>query len=308
MSDFRGDDRRPSVARVAAVVLAGGTSRRFGSDKLQASLEGGTLLDRSLRAIAATWPIVVVGNSRALVRPVTFVSEDPPGSGPAAAVVCGVRAALELAVDYLVVFPGDAPRGGESAKSLLDTLQAQNAVAVVGTDEQGREQPLQLALTRAAADTLISAASSGTVPVANASARSLLNHLGPLDRVPLTPRQRYDIDTQHQMFVWSLSNAQQVGAVVRWLNRVSRQHPDRPGQLVVDGPADRGTSALAEAIRLRLGATTGPQSWNVVAGRLPPGTPAADVVITLRRECERDWALDAEWVGNEADGPRDKHA
>ena len=41
------------MGRVAAVVLAGGESRRFGTDKLAAVVDGLPLLDRAVAALSA---------------------------------------------------------------------------------------------------------------------------------------------------------------------------------------------------------------------------------------------------------------
>jgi molybdenum cofactor guanylyltransferase len=67
-------------SEVTVVVLAGGTSRRFGSDKLAAPLAGTTVLDVLLGSLPAQWPLVVVGSERPVVREVRWVGEDPPGA------------------------------------------------------------------------------------------------------------------------------------------------------------------------------------------------------------------------------------
>ena len=46
---------------VVAVVLAGGASRRFGSDKLAAEAGGESLLDLAVGALSAEMPVIVVG-------------------------------------------------------------------------------------------------------------------------------------------------------------------------------------------------------------------------------------------------------
>ena len=181
-----------------AVVLAGGASRRFGTDKLAARLGTGTLLEATLAGLPPDCAVIVVGPARSLARPVRFVREQPPGGGPAAALVTGLRSALDgsspAAGDLVVVLPGDAPGAGAAAVLLAEELTAEpDRTAVVGVDEQGREQPLQRALRPAAARRLIAAA--GPEP-AGRSARSLLPSLGGrLLRRPL-PRAAYaDVDT-----------------------------------------------------------------------------------------------------------------
>ena len=88
------DARRAPRLTVVAVVLAGGESRRFGSDKLAAALDQQTLLDHTLAALPEEFAVIVVGPERPTTRSVRFTREQPPGGGPAAGLVAGVRAAL----------------------------------------------------------------------------------------------------------------------------------------------------------------------------------------------------------------------
>ncbi|MDO9379911.1 MAG: NTP transferase domain-containing protein [Nocardioidaceae bacterium] len=122
-----------------AVVLAGGASRRFGSDKTRVVLDGLTLLDHVLAATAAAARTVVVGDERPLAggREVTWVREDPPGSGPAQAVV----AALEhLTAPRVVLLAADLPHlAPATVRRLLDAAQHRPASLV---DAGGRVQHL----------------------------------------------------------------------------------------------------------------------------------------------------------------------
>lgn len=77
----------------AAVIVAGGRGRRLGGvDKPALLIDGVSLLDRALAAVAgiAADRIVVVGGHRDLGPFLLQAIEDPPGSGPAAAVVAGL--------------------------------------------------------------------------------------------------------------------------------------------------------------------------------------------------------------------------
>ncbi|NKI41053.1 DUF6457 domain-containing protein [Streptomyces physcomitrii] len=79
--------------RFDAVVLAGGGARRLGgADKPGLRVGGRRLLDRVLTACAAAERTVVVAAPRATVRPVRWTREEPPGSGPVAALAAGLRA------------------------------------------------------------------------------------------------------------------------------------------------------------------------------------------------------------------------
>ena len=110
----------PPDLRAAYVVLAGGRSRRFGTDKLAHEVAGRSLLAHALDAVPDDADIYLVGPPRPAARPMVVVREEPPGGGPAAALVCGLRAALEAGADLIATLPGDAPRAGATAVVLLD--------------------------------------------------------------------------------------------------------------------------------------------------------------------------------------------
>ena len=131
------------MRRVTAVVLAGGASQRFPPDKLAQLLDDEPLLDRTLASLPEDVVVVVVGSVRQVARPVIFTSEDPPGGGPAAGLVAGLRKALAESADVVVVMPADAPLGGAAATTLLTRLEQEpSAQAVVGVDSHGRESRL----------------------------------------------------------------------------------------------------------------------------------------------------------------------
>jgi len=180
---------------VAAIVLAGGRSRRFAPDKLAELVGGQTLLDLTLSAVPAEFEVVLVGPPRPTVRPVERVREQPPGGGPAAALVTGLRHALDRSAEALLVLPGDAPRAGAGALILLERLTADPATqAVVAVDEDDRVQPLQLALSPRAAAALVELA--GPEQGANVSARALVSELEPPATTWRLPRdQLFDVDT-----------------------------------------------------------------------------------------------------------------
>ena len=185
---------------VVAVVLAGGASRRFGTDKLAADLDARTLLDHTLAGLPEAYAVIVVGPQRRLTRPVTFAREQPPGGGPTAGLVAGLRAALDSGPDAIVVLPGDAPAAGHAAPTLLAALADQDAAAVA-VDAAGRVQPLQLALRPRAAAQLIALAGPGEG--AGQSARRLLAGLDPPPRpVTLGPTALFDIDTPAALQAW----------------------------------------------------------------------------------------------------------
>ena len=101
---------------VTGIVLAGGASRRFGSDKLTASYEGQTLLERAVAAVAAVSTEVVVvvapGDDRPLpgeaLSPVPVRRAEDPEShgGPLVGLLAGLETARE---PVAVVVGGDMP-------------------------------------------------------------------------------------------------------------------------------------------------------------------------------------------------------
>ena len=183
------------------VVLAGGGSRRFGRDKLEADLDGRRLLDVTLASVPHGLPVVVVGPARPVDRDVTFVREDPPGGGPAAALVAGLTVALDAGAEAISTLPGDAPAAGSAVPLLLDALgrpglDAPDLVVAHGND--GQVFPLQLACTAAGARRVLAGAGPGRG--AGASVRRLLESLDPAPgRVVLPPLALQDVDTPEDL-------------------------------------------------------------------------------------------------------------
>jgi molybdopterin-guanine dinucleotide biosynthesis protein A len=195
-----------TARRLCVVVLAGGASRRFGSDKLDAQLAGRPLLEHVVAGIGAATPagadLIVVGPERPLPMPAVFVRENPPGGGPAAALVTGLEAALRTEAARIVVAPGDSPAAGAGAATLLAALDRARAEVVVGTDSAGREQPLQLALTRSGAEALLRAAGDGRGH--GASARALLARTTPAPlRHRIDEEAHADVDVPGDLDAWA---------------------------------------------------------------------------------------------------------
>jgi molybdopterin-guanine dinucleotide biosynthesis protein A len=130
----------PAVLDVTAIVLCGGESRRFGSDKTRARLGATSVLDHLLDTLPPPWPVVCVGAKRNTTREVTWCREEPPGGGP----VAGVSAALPLVdTPFSVLLGGDMPYAGGPAAALADRLRAETDREVVAArDGDGRVQPL----------------------------------------------------------------------------------------------------------------------------------------------------------------------
>lgn len=112
----------------AAVVVAGGASRRL-NHVPKASLSDGTstLLDCALEAVAAASPRVVVGPESLPLSPeVLRTREDPPFSGPAAAIHAGlecIAAACERSQapmpEWCLILGVDTPRIAPAVQQLI---------------------------------------------------------------------------------------------------------------------------------------------------------------------------------------------
>ena len=135
-------------ADVGAIVVAGGRSTRFGSDKLAVDVGGSPLVQHALaaaRALAAH--VVVVGPAPAgLPADVVVTREEPEYGGPFAAVVAGLDALDESATSVLVL-AGDLLDPAPLLPRLLAALDGADArgrriEAAVALDSEGRRQPL----------------------------------------------------------------------------------------------------------------------------------------------------------------------
>ena len=197
----------------AAVVVAGGASRRL-NHVPKASLSDGTstLLDCALEAVASASPRVVVGpGSLPLPSGVLRTREDPPFSGPAAAIHAGLECiaadcersqaplpswCLILGVDTPRIAPAvqqllTAARGAEQAATATPSPNDSEASAGFWGVSEGIYQPL-VGIYRFEA--IRSVFSTGTT---DASVRSFLRRLNPA-AVEMSAADTADVDTWEQ--------------------------------------------------------------------------------------------------------------
>jgi molybdopterin-guanine dinucleotide biosynthesis protein A len=146
--------------RVTGIVLAGGRSSRFGSDKLAERIDGRTLLDSAIDGVTpASTEILVVAapdGAPALPADATLVHDPVAFDGPLAGVAAGLRAAHESIV---FVVGGDMPTlVGAVVESMLAALDDPGVEAAV-LEHEGQPRPLPMAVRRepalAAADVLL---------------------------------------------------------------------------------------------------------------------------------------------------------
>ncbi|MFI5253851.1 MAG: molybdenum cofactor guanylyltransferase [Candidatus Limnocylindrales bacterium] len=136
--------------RVTGIVLAGGRSQRFGSDKLAAEVRGRPLLQHPILALAACCDRIIVAVSATGAEPplpwdagvpVRVVRDAVPDAGP----VAGLLAGLEAAETPLVlVAGGDQPDLRPALLMLLVSALGTASAAVLADGEEPRSLPTAL--------------------------------------------------------------------------------------------------------------------------------------------------------------------
>jgi molybdopterin-guanine dinucleotide biosynthesis protein A len=124
----------------SALILTGGTSNRFGSDKSEAIFEGKALIDFLLSSIPAGVAVVIVGPDRdEFPSEILMIQEVPPGGGP----VAGIAAGLSLIeTEYVAVLATDMPYSAALVPLLLENLFNEVEAAVV-VDSEGFQQKVK---------------------------------------------------------------------------------------------------------------------------------------------------------------------
>ncbi|MDQ2782175.1 NTP transferase domain-containing protein [Lapillicoccus sp.] len=157
----------------SVIVLAGGTSRRFGADKTSQPFGTSTVLGHLVDSVPRGWPVVVVGVPTPLPREVVWTRETPPGGGPLAAMTAGFSL---VTTDLAVVVAGDMPFGGRVCQLLADELDAEPDVDAVAARRGAAHSNPLLAAYRVAAARLALPADCTNLP-----ARLLLTALRHLE-------------------------------------------------------------------------------------------------------------------------------
>jgi molybdenum cofactor guanylyltransferase len=119
----------PSVQRTSGLILAGGSSRRMGSDKAALRLGGRTLLDRTISVLESVADEVLVVGPRhhaPSASKVRLVQDDVPNAGPLGGLLTGLR---RVNGSYAVTVACDLPfLEADVLRFLLELAPAYDAV------------------------------------------------------------------------------------------------------------------------------------------------------------------------------------
>ena len=138
------------MTHITGIVLAGGMSTRFGSDKLAAEVEGESLLRRAMKSVGQVSDEVIVvlavdGSPPDLGTGVTFVHDAEAGQGPLQGVVAGLTAAQP---GTAVIVGGDMPFLSSEVLRRLAQLVHDAGEAAVLQDHEAKTgfRPLPMAV------------------------------------------------------------------------------------------------------------------------------------------------------------------
>ena len=147
---------------VTGILLAGGTSSRFGSPKELAEFDGETLADRAWRLLgeACDERIAVGKSGDGLVLPFPILDDGTDVRAPLAGLVTGLRAAAH---DVAVVIPVDMP--------LLDAVSLRALAAACRDAAVPQSGPLPGAYRKSALPVLEEALASGSLKLRDVVAR-----------------------------------------------------------------------------------------------------------------------------------------
>ena len=124
---------------LSAMILTGGASSRFGSDKSQALLGSQSLIEYLLAGLPPEIEIVLVGpHLPRTSRPVRYARENPSGGGPVAA----IHAGLDLIhSEFVAIIATDMPFAHRLLEVLIANLP-ETEDATIPLDSEGVRQTL----------------------------------------------------------------------------------------------------------------------------------------------------------------------
>ncbi|MEV7519170.1 NTP transferase domain-containing protein [Streptomyces sp. NPDC091371] len=204
-----------------AIVLAGGAARRLGgADKPALSVGGRTLLDRVLDACQGARTTVVVGSRHPTSRPVLWTREDPPGTGPVAALDAGLR---HTTAEVVLVLSADLPfLDRDTVRALLDAPGTDTADGAMLRDADGRDQPLVAAyraepLRREIALLATEHSTLGGLPLRALTAELDLAH------IEAAPLASFDCDTWEDLAAARARIREHGNVLEQWITAVKNE-------------------------------------------------------------------------------------
>jgi len=169
-TESRATALRPGVT---GIVLAGGRSSRFGSNKLEALIDGVRVIDRTVAALASVVDEVIVAGTSAEAAPgdVLLVPDPHLAGGPLVGLGAGLSSARR---EVALVVGGDMPLVEPALlRAMVDRLEADPAADSVVLGDGADVRPLPMAIRVGAARTAI----GGVLAGSDRSMRALLARL-----------------------------------------------------------------------------------------------------------------------------------
>lgn len=183
------------LARFDSIVLAGGRSSRLGGTPKAGLRRGGTtLLAHTVASVRPFGIVTAVGpEDPQLPRDVLRSREDPPFSGPAAAIAAGAARLSTVAgrAAWTAVLACDMPSVDRALPALRAdaTRAASSTDGLIAVSTEGRRENLAVLVRTGALTRALHAA-----PTTDASVRSVWRHLD-LTEVPVPEGSTADADT-----------------------------------------------------------------------------------------------------------------
>ena len=119
------------------IVLSGGASSRFGSDKSKALIQGRSLISRILDSMPDEMDVIIVGPDPGVQsHAYRCIQESPQGGGP----VAGFKAGIEICQsDIVALVATDMPF---AVIHILNLMNMMDSDSVMYIDNEGFRQPL----------------------------------------------------------------------------------------------------------------------------------------------------------------------
>lgn len=199
------------------ILLSGGGSRRLGRDKATTHVGGQPILTRLLGSVPPTVAVVLVGPRAAELPDHTpCVREDPPGSGPLAAIGAGLGHLTGTST--VGVLAADMPFAAPVVAAALAKLAGSpDAEAVIPTDPGGHRQPLAAAYRTA--PLLRALAELGPLP--GLPVRAMLQGLRVMEW-PVPAPDLLDVDTTTDLNTARTRTVQEGAVMQEWVAAASQ--------------------------------------------------------------------------------------